>query len=96
MGAVSRRLNDQLPATERTQGISVVPLSLDVVGPQSRLALWMLGGAVFCVFLIGEAINRRVGGLLVDTRSRQRVGAPPVLLHPVHHFLNHLVARDPV
>jgi predicted permease len=26
-----------------------------VVGPQSRLALWMLGGAVFCVFLIAAA-----------------------------------------
>ena len=55
MSAVARRLNDQLPAVERTQGITVVPLSLYVVGPQSRLALWMLGGAVFCVFLIAAA-----------------------------------------
>ena len=55
MSAVARRLNDQLPAAERNQGISVVPLSLYVVGPQSRLALWMLGGAVFCVFLIAAA-----------------------------------------
>ena len=55
MSAVGRRLNDQLPAAERNRGISVVPLSLSVVGPQSRLALWMLGGAVFCVFLIAAA-----------------------------------------
>ena len=55
MSAVARRLSDQLPAAERNQGISVVPLSLHVVGPQSRLALWMLGGAVFCVFLIAAA-----------------------------------------
>jgi predicted permease len=55
MSAVSRRLNDQLPAAERNRGISVVPLSLYMVGPQSRLALWMLGGAVFCVFLIAAA-----------------------------------------
>jgi predicted permease len=55
MSAVARRLNDQLPAVERTQGITVVPLSLYMVGPQSRLALWMLGGAVFCVFLIAAA-----------------------------------------
>ena len=55
MSAVARRLNDQLPAAERNRGISVVPLSLYVVGPQSRLALWMLGGAVFCVFLIAAA-----------------------------------------
>ena len=55
MSAVARRLNDQLPATERNQGISVVPLRLYAVAPQSRLALWMLGGAVFCVFLIAAA-----------------------------------------
>ncbi len=55
MSAVARRLNDRLPATERNQGITVVPLSLYVVGPQSRLALWLLGGAVFFVFLIAAA-----------------------------------------
>jgi predicted permease len=55
MSAVARRLNDQLPAAERNQGVTVVPLSLYVVGPQARLALWMLGGAVFCVFLIAAA-----------------------------------------
>jgi predicted permease len=55
MSAIARHLNDQLPAAERNRGISVVPLSLYMVGPQSRLALWMLGGAVFCVFLIAAA-----------------------------------------
>jgi putative ABC transport system permease protein len=30
-------------------------VSLYMVGPQSRFALWMLGGAVFCVFLIAAA-----------------------------------------
>ncbi|MGJ5816411.1 ADOP family duplicated permease [Paludibaculum fermentans] len=55
MSAVARRLNDQRPATEENRGISVVPLSLAMVGPQSRLALWMLGSSVFCVFLIAAA-----------------------------------------
>ncbi|MGH9221201.1 MAG: ABC transporter permease [Vicinamibacterales bacterium] len=55
MSAVARRLNDQGPAADRNRGLSVVPLSLYMVGPQSRLALWMLGGAVFCVFLIAAA-----------------------------------------
>jgi len=55
MSAIARRLNDQLPAAQRNRGISVVPLSLYLVGPQSRLALWMLGGTVFCVFLIAAA-----------------------------------------
>jgi predicted permease len=55
MSAIARRVNDQLPATDRNPGIRVVPLSLDMVSPQSRLALWMLGGAVFCVFLIAVA-----------------------------------------
>jgi putative ABC transport system permease protein len=55
MSAIARRLNDQLPAAERNRGISVVPLSLHMVGSQSRLALWMLGGAVFCLLLIAAA-----------------------------------------
>ncbi len=55
MSAVARRLSDQLPAAERNRGISVVPLSLYMVGPQSRLGLWVLGGTVFCVFLIAAA-----------------------------------------
>src|SRR5206468_5610643 len=55
MSAIARRLNNQLPAAERNRGISVVPLSLYMVGPRSRLALWMLGGAAFCVFLIAAA-----------------------------------------
>ena len=55
MSAVARRLDDQLPAAARNQGITVVPLSLYTVGPQSRLALWMLGAAVSCVFLIAAA-----------------------------------------
>ncbi len=55
MNTVARRLNDQLPAAARNRVISVVPLSHYMVGPQSRLGLWMLGGAVFCVFLIAAA-----------------------------------------
>ena len=55
MSAIASRLNDQLPAAERNRGISVVPLSLYLVGSESRLALWMLGGAVFFLFLIAAA-----------------------------------------
>jgi len=55
MSAIARRVNEQLPATERNRGVSVVRLSLYLVGPESRLALWMLGGAVFFVFLIAAA-----------------------------------------
>ena len=55
MSAVARRVNEQLPAVDRNQGIAVVPLDQYVVRPQSRLALWMLGAAVFCVFLIAAA-----------------------------------------
>jgi putative ABC transport system permease protein len=55
MSAVGHRLDEGLPAAQRNQGISVVPLSLYMVGPKSRLALWMLGGGVLCVFLIAAA-----------------------------------------
>src|SRR6185503_17334767 len=55
MTAIAARLNDQLPAVERKRGITLVPLALQVVGPESRQALWILAGAVFCVFLIAAA-----------------------------------------
>jgi putative ABC transport system permease protein len=55
MSAIASRLNEQLPAADRNRGISVVPFSLYMVGSQSRLALWMLGGAVLCVLLIAAA-----------------------------------------
>jgi predicted permease len=55
MSAIARRINTQLTPTERGQGISVVPLSQYMVGPTVRLSLWMLGGAVFCVFVIAAA-----------------------------------------
>jgi putative ABC transport system permease protein len=55
MSAVARRVNERLPAVDRNLGLTIVPLSLYVVGPQSRLALWLLGGAVCCVFLIAAA-----------------------------------------
>jgi putative ABC transport system permease protein len=55
MTTIARRLSDQLPAVDKSRGISVVPLSLYMVGPQTRVALWMLGWAVLCVFLIAAA-----------------------------------------
>ena len=55
MTAIARRLRDQLPADARNRTISVVPLRMHMVGAQSRLGLWMLSGAVFCVFLIAAA-----------------------------------------
>ena len=76
MSAVARRLNDQLPATERNRGSSVVPLGLYMVGPQSRLALWMLGGAVFCVFLIAAANVTSLSLARSVARARERCRAP--------------------
>ena len=53
--AIATQLNDRLPAAERGRSVAVVPASLYVVGPASRLALWMLGGAVGLVFLVAAA-----------------------------------------
>jgi predicted permease len=55
MSAVSHRLSDQLPFAERNRDVRVEPLSLYMVGQRSRLALWILGGAVLCVLLIAAA-----------------------------------------
>jgi putative ABC transport system permease protein len=71
MSTVARRLDDQLPSAARNQGITVVPLSLYVVGPQSRLALWMLGGAVFCVLLIAAANVTSLSLARTTARARE-------------------------
>jgi predicted permease len=55
MRAIAARLNDQLPSIERNRSVAVMPLHQYVVRPESRLALWMLGGAVCLVFLIAAA-----------------------------------------
>lgn len=55
MDAIARALDEERPAAERDRGVSVVPLDRYVVGDRSRLALWMLAGAVSCVLLIAAA-----------------------------------------
>ena len=70
MSAIARRLDEQSPASERNRGISVVPLSRQLTGPRSRLALWMLTGAVFSVLLIAAT---NVASLsLARSASRER------------------------
>ncbi len=53
LSAIARRLDEGRSASEQKRGVSVVPLSVHAVGSRTRLALWMLTGAVFCVLLIG-------------------------------------------
>ena len=71
MTTVAGRLNDRLPAVDRAQGVTVVPFTLYVVGPQSRLALWILGGAVFCVFLIAAANVTSLSLARATARARE-------------------------
>ena len=68
MTAIAGRLDEQLPAAYR--GVSVVPLSLQVTGPRSRLSLWMLMAAVFCVLLI--AATNAASLSLARSASRER------------------------
>ncbi len=55
MSAVARHLRAQLPSDARNRTIGVVPITLYTVGTQARTGLWMLAGAVFCLFLIAAA-----------------------------------------
>ncbi len=55
MSAIERRLDEQLPASDRNLGVNVVPLGLQITGPRARLALWLLASAVFCVLLIAAS-----------------------------------------
>ena len=70
MSAIARGLNEQLPASEQNRGISVVPLSLQLTRPATRLMLWMLSGAVFCVLLI--AVTNSASLSLARSASRER------------------------
>jgi len=71
MSAIAGRLNDQLPPAERNRGLSVVPLSLYVVGSQWRTGVWMLGAAVLCVFLIAAANVASLSLARGVTRARE-------------------------
>jgi predicted permease len=70
MNAIARRLDEQLPASDRNRGIRVTPLSLRVIGTRSRLALWMLTGAVFFILLI--AATNVASLTLARSASRER------------------------
>ena len=82
MGTIARRLDAQLPVTERNRGIRVVSLRRHVVGARSRLALWMLAAAVACVLLIAAAnvanlwLARSLGQAR-DVALRAALGASP-------------------
>lgn len=55
MSTIARRLAAQMPAAERDRRVRLVPFDLYMVGPKPRLALWLLGGMVLCLFLIAAA-----------------------------------------
>ena len=69
MTTIARRLNERSDASVQ-RGISVVPLSLHVTGSTTRLALWMLTGAVSFVLLMAVA---NIAGLsLARSAGRDR------------------------
>ena len=52
MDAVTRRIAELYPATNKNWGASVEPLKNDFESPSTRRDLWLLFGAVSCVLLI--------------------------------------------
>jgi putative ABC transport system permease protein len=78
MSTIARRLDDQMPASERNLGISMVPLSIQVTGPRARTALWMLTAAVFCVLVI--AATNAASLSLARSAGREREIATRIAL----------------
>jgi putative ABC transport system permease protein len=69
MSLIARRVADQSPAAAAV-GISVVPLSFHITGSRTRVALWMLTGAVSFVLLM--AIANIAGLSLARSAGRER------------------------
>jgi putative ABC transport system permease protein len=69
MNAVAGRLAVQYPETDANLGIRVTPLFDQIAGAQLRRALWILGGAVLCVLLIGCS---NIASLLVACGAARR------------------------
>lgn len=70
MNTIARGLDREMPSADENPGIGVTPLSLQVAGGNTRLALWMLTGAVFCVLLI--AITNVTSLSLARGASREK------------------------
>ena len=68
--SVAGRLAQAYPGTNRDLGASLIPLSEEVAGPDLRLALWILFGAVAFVLLIG--CSNLANLLLVRGVARRR------------------------
>jgi putative ABC transport system permease protein len=68
--SVTARIAETLPRPNRNLSARVTPLSQAIAGPNLRLALWILFGAVFAVLLIG--CSNLANLLLVRGVARQR------------------------
>jgi predicted permease len=69
LNAIARGLDEPLPAAQRP-GVSLVPMSLQVIGPRPRMTLWMLAGAVLLVLL--TAVTNVASLSLARSASRER------------------------
>ncbi len=76
--SVTARIAQTLPSTRQNLSARVTSLSREIAGPNLRLALWILFGAVFAVLLIG--CSNLANLLLVRGVARQRELATRVAL----------------
>jgi putative ABC transport system permease protein len=71
LSTIASRVDEQRAAADRgRRGVSVVPLHVYRVGARSRLALWMLTGAVFLVLLV--AVTNITSLSLARSAGRER------------------------
>jgi predicted permease len=92
MNTIARRLSVE-SGTSVQRGISVVPLTLYVTGSETRLALWMLTGAVSFVLLIAVA---NIAGLsIARSAGRGREIAIRTALGATHaHLVRQLLIES--
>ena len=89
--SVTARIAQILPSTRQNLGARVTSLSREIAGPNLRLALWILFGAVFAVLLIG--CSNLANLLLVRGVARQRELATRVALGGQSNARNAAIGR---